>query len=77
MPALALLAAGLALGAVLVIHVRHRPDPIISPRLFTARRFSAGVAGLVAYYTGFAAILLGCTLMLTQAWHRLAHGAAS
>jgi EmrB/QacA subfamily drug resistance transporter len=66
---LALLAAGLALGAVLVIHVRHRPDPIISPRLFTARRFSAGVAGLVAYYTGFAAILLGCTLMLTQAWH--------
>jgi MFS family permease len=73
----ALLAAGLALGAVLVIHVRHRPDPIISPGLFTARGFSAGVAGLVAYYTGFAAILLGCTLMLTQAWHyELASGSA-
>ena len=32
-------------------------------------RFSAGAAGLVAYYTGFAAMLLGMTLLLTVQWH--------
>jgi EmrB/QacA subfamily drug resistance transporter len=64
-----LLAAGVVLSAVLVIHIQHREDPIISPRLFTARRFSAGAAGLVAYYTGFAVLLLASTLLLTGSWH--------
>jgi len=33
------------------------------------RPFSAGAAGLVTYYTGFASMLLGTTLLLTVAWH--------
>jgi EmrB/QacA subfamily drug resistance transporter len=64
-----LFAVGVVLAAVLVIHIRRHADPIISPRLFTSRRFTAGACGLLAYYTGFAAMLLGCTLLLTQGWH--------
>ena len=63
------LAAGLALAAVFVAHIRRHPDPLVAPRLFSVRPFSAGAAGLVAYYTGFAAMLLGTTLLLTVQWH--------
>jgi EmrB/QacA subfamily drug resistance transporter len=63
------LAAGLVVAAAFVVHLRRHPDPLITPRLFASRRFSAGAAGLVAYYTGFAAMLLGTTLLLTEAWH--------
>ena len=63
------LAAGLVLAAVFVAHIRRHPDPLVAPRLFSARPFSAGAAGLVAYYTGFAAMLLGTTLLLTVQWH--------
>jgi EmrB/QacA subfamily drug resistance transporter len=63
------LAAGLVLAAAFVAHIRRRPDPLVAPRLFSVRRFSAGAAGLVAYYTGFAAMLLGMTLLLTVQWH--------
>jgi MYXO-CTERM domain-containing protein len=59
------LAAGLLLAAAFVAHIRRHPDPLVTPQLFAARRFSAGAAGLVAYYTGFAAMLLGTTLLLT------------
>ena len=63
------LAAGLVLAAVFVAHIRRHPDPLVAPRLFSARAFSAGAAGLVAYYVGFAAMLLGTTLLLTVQWH--------
>jgi EmrB/QacA subfamily drug resistance transporter len=63
------LAAGLILAAAFVAHIRRHPDPLVAPRLFSARAFSAGAAGLVAYYTGFAAMLLGTTLLLTVQWH--------
>ena len=63
------LAAGLVLAAAFVAHIRRRPDPLVAPRLFSVRAFSAGAAGLVAYYTGFAAMLLGTTLLLTVQWH--------
>jgi EmrB/QacA subfamily drug resistance transporter len=63
------LAAGLALGAWFVAHLRRRPDPLVTPRLFAVRAFRAGAAGIVAYYTGFAAMLLGMTLLLTGPWH--------
>ena len=63
------LAAGLALAAVFVAHIRRHPDPLVAPRLFAARAFSAGAVGLVTYYTGFAAMLLGTTLLLTAEWH--------
>ena len=63
------LAAGLVLGAAFVAHIRRHPDPLVAPRLFSVRAFSAGAVGLVAYYTGFAAMLLGTTLLLTVQWH--------
>lgn len=49
-------------------HIRRHPDPLVAPSLFSARAFRAGSAGLVAYYTGFAAMLLGTTLLLTEQW---------
>jgi EmrB/QacA subfamily drug resistance transporter len=63
------LAAGLALGAWFVAHIRRHPDPLVPPRLFSVRVFRAGAAGILAYYTGFAAMLLGMTLLLTGPWH--------
>jgi MFS family permease len=62
------LAAGLVLGAAFVTHIRRHPDPLVTPRLLSVRTFRAGAAGLVAYYTGFAAMLLGTTLLLTAQW---------
>jgi EmrB/QacA subfamily drug resistance transporter len=63
------LGAGLVLGATFVAHIRRHPDPLVAPRLFSVRAFSAGAAGIFAYYTGFAAMLLGVTLLLTLQWH--------
>jgi EmrB/QacA subfamily drug resistance transporter len=63
------LAAGLGLAAAFVAHIRRHPAPLVAPRLFAVRRFSAGAVGLVTYYTGFAAMLLGMTLLLTVRWH--------
>ena len=62
------LATGLVLGAGFVAHIRRHPDPLVVPRLFSVRAFRAGAAGLVAYYTGFAVMLLGTTLLLTAQW---------
>jgi EmrB/QacA subfamily drug resistance transporter len=62
------LAAGLVLAAAFVAHIRRHPAPLVTPRLFAVRRFSAGAVGLVTYYTGFAAMLLGMTLLLTVRW---------
>lgn len=63
------LASGLVLAAAFVAHIRRHPDPLVAPRLFSVRAFSAGAAGLVTYYTGFAAMLLATTLLLTVEWH--------
>jgi MFS family permease len=72
------LAAGLMLGAAFVAHIRRHPHPIVAPRLFSVRTFSAGATGLVTYYTGFASMLLGMTLLLTGQWHfSVLHAAAS
>jgi len=62
------LAAGLVLGAAFVSHIRRHPDPLVAPKLFSVRAFRAGAAGILAYYTGFAAMLLGVTLLLTVQW---------
>ncbi len=42
------LAAGLALAAAFVAHIRRHPDPLVTPGLFSVRPFSAGAVGLVA-----------------------------
>ena len=62
------LAAGLGLGAWFVAHIRRHPDPLAAPQLFSVRAFRAGAAGILAYYIGFAAMLLGVTLLLTVQW---------
>ena len=62
------LAAGLVLGAAFVRHIRRHPEPLVAPGLFAVRAFRAGAAGLVAYYTGFGAMLLSVTLLLTAEW---------
>ena len=61
-------AAGLALAVAFVVHIGRRRDPLVSPRIFASRRFSAGAAGIVAYYAGMASMLLGTTLLLTVEW---------
>ena len=62
------LGAGLVMGAVFVARIRRHPDPLVAPALFSVRAFRAGAAGLVAYYTGSAVMLLGTTLLLTAQW---------
>jgi EmrB/QacA subfamily drug resistance transporter len=63
------LGLGVLLAAALVAHVLRHPDPVVAPRLFAARRFRIGAAGIFAYYVGYAAMLLGLTLLLTDCWH--------
>ena len=63
------LAAGLALGAWFVAHIRRHPRSAGRTPAVSVRAFRAGAAGILAYYTGFAAMLLGMTLLLTGPWH--------
>jgi EmrB/QacA subfamily drug resistance transporter len=62
------LGIGLLLAAALAPHVMRHPDPVVAPRLFAARSFRVGAAGIFAYYVGYAGMLLGLTLLLTDAW---------
>jgi len=64
----AALAAGGVLAVVLVAHVRRHPAPVVAPRLFEANRFKIGAAGIFVYYVGFSGMLLGSTLLVTDAW---------
>ncbi len=57
------------LGVWFVVHLRRHRDPIVAPALFSTPRFRAGAAGILAYYLGFAAMLLGVTLLQTDVWH--------
>jgi EmrB/QacA subfamily drug resistance transporter len=63
------LVAGLALAAMFVLHLRRRPGALIDPALFRIRLFAVGAAGILAYYVGFGAMLLGDTLLLTEQRH--------
>ncbi|WP_394830456.1 MFS transporter [Pendulispora rubella] len=63
------LGAGLLLAVGFVVHVRRHPEPIVSPALFGVQRFRSGACGIFAYYVGFSGMLLGSTLLLTDAWH--------
>ncbi|HEX5404160.1 MAG TPA: MFS transporter, partial [Pseudonocardiaceae bacterium] len=47
---------------------RH-PRPVIDLHLFRVPRFAFATASMSCFYAGFAAMLLGGTLYLTQAWH--------
>jgi EmrB/QacA subfamily drug resistance transporter len=63
------LGIGLLLVAMFVVHTLRHPSPLVPPALFRMRRFSVSAVGLLTYYVGFSAILLGTTLLLTQRWH--------
>jgi len=62
------LGAGLVLGVTSVVHVWRHPAPVVPPRLFAVGSFSISTIGLVAYYIGFGAMLLGTSLLLTEYW---------
>jgi EmrB/QacA subfamily drug resistance transporter len=64
----AALGAGLVLAVVSVFHVLRHPSPVVPPRLFAVGAFSVSTVGLVAYYVGFGAMLLGTSLLLTEYW---------
>jgi EmrB/QacA subfamily drug resistance transporter len=61
------LAVGL-LAAFLRRCARH-PRPVIDLQLFRVRRFAAATGSMSCFYAGFAVMLLGGSLYLTQVWH--------
>ncbi|MEY2934893.1 MAG: hypothetical protein RL033_5642 [Pseudomonadota bacterium] len=60
--------AGCAL-LTLVLQQRRHPEPILLPQLFLLPRFRLGAIGIVMYYVGFASLLVGSTVLLTEHWH--------
>jgi EmrB/QacA subfamily drug resistance transporter len=62
------LGCGVLATAASLRHMRAHPRPVVPPRLFASTAFSLSTAGLVAYYVGFSAMLLGTTLLLTDYW---------
>ncbi|MVU83174.1 MFS transporter [Nocardia sp. ET3-3] len=57
-----------AVAAFLARCARHR-QPVVEPRMFSDRAFSAATAVTVLFFAGFGAIVLGNILFLTDAWH--------
>jgi EmrB/QacA subfamily drug resistance transporter len=68
--------AGLVLAAIFARHAQRHQAPVVSPRMFRVRRFAASAVGLLTYFVGFAAMLLGTTLVLTERLHMPALDAA-
>ena len=63
------LLAALAPAGVFGWHVRHHPDPVVSPAVLRHKLFRIATAGVFAYYLAFAALILEGTLFLTRQWH--------
>jgi EmrB/QacA subfamily drug resistance transporter len=58
--------------AVLAAFVRRcarHPRPVIDLNLFRVRQFASATVAMSCFYAGFAVMLLGGTLYLTQVWH--------
>ena len=64
-----MLGAGAALAIAFLLHAVRHPDPVIPPRLFAARRYRISAMGLLGYHVGFAMMLLGTTLLVTDVLH--------
>jgi hypothetical protein len=62
------LTAGVVLSIGTVWHVVRHPAPVVPARLFARSVFSVSALGLVVYYVGFGAMLLGTSLLLTEYW---------
>ncbi|MGW5513398.1 MFS transporter [Nocardia africana] len=63
------LAAAVVLAVAFTYHVRHHPDPVVSPAVLRHRMFRIATLGVFCYYLAFAALLLSGTLYLTAQWH--------
>ncbi|WP_231983158.1 MULTISPECIES: MFS transporter [Nocardia] len=72
----ATLAAAVALAAAFTYHVRHHPDPVVSPAVLRHSMFRIATLGVFCYYLAFAALLLSGTLYLTAQWHYSELGAS-
>ena len=64
-----MLGAGAVLAIAFVFHAVRHPDAVIPPRLFAARRYRISAMGLLGYHVGFAMMLLGTTLLVTDVLH--------
>jgi EmrB/QacA subfamily drug resistance transporter len=60
---------GFASAGALLRQLTRHPQPIVAPQLFKDPLFRAAALGILAYYVGFSAMLLGATLLLTDVWH--------
>ncbi|WP_241777870.1 MFS transporter [Streptomyces sp. CT34] len=66
---LAVLAAGVLVGALGVRHVRRAADPVVHPELFRTPGFAAATLGLLSYFVAYGAMMLGASLLFTDVWH--------
>jgi hypothetical protein len=71
----ALFAAAAALAAIFVLRSARHPVPVVEPELLRVRAFAAANVASVLFFVGFAAMLLGSVLFLTQVWGETALGA--
>jgi EmrB/QacA subfamily drug resistance transporter len=72
---IALFAAAAALTAIFVLRSARHPVPVVEPELLRVRAFAAANVASVLFFVGFAAMLLGSVLFLTQVWGETALGA--
>jgi MFS family permease len=62
-------AAALGSGVALVLRSARHPSPVLDLGLFRSPSFSYAVVATFLFFAGFAALLLGGVLFLTQVWH--------
>jgi EmrB/QacA subfamily drug resistance transporter len=72
---LGLFAAAVVLFAAFVVRSARHPVPIVEPALVKVRAFAAANIAGVFFFIGFAAMLLGSVLWLTEVWGETALGA--
>lgn len=66
---LGMLAAAIALAVWFGWHIRHHPDPVVSPVVLRHKLFRTATLGVFCYYLAFAAMILEITLFLTERLH--------
>jgi EmrB/QacA subfamily drug resistance transporter len=67
---LALFAAAVVLGAVVVARAQTHPAPVVEPALVRERRFLLANVAMLLFFLAFSAMLLGSVLYLTEVWGR-------
>jgi EmrB/QacA subfamily drug resistance transporter len=67
--AIASFAGALAAGAAFVYRSSRHASPVLDLGLFRSRSFRYAVVATFLFFAGFAALLLGGVLFLTQVWH--------